>query len=159
MENQEYENNFEDIVDDVNEAEEVVEEEGLEEDTVAAQSIKTHSSPDQSNKGDGLTTSKVEMMKNMAHLISGMSQVDALNWYNQTLATFGPGKDYGVGDNSAKNSATVDTKLGKGPKTAYPMPRLDDKGNPLAKASKVAYEDVQVMFQGEELSEIGRAHV
>lgn len=153
MENQEYENNFEEIVNDVNETEEVVEEEEIEEDTVAANSIKTHASADQSNKGDGLTTSKVEMMKNMAHLISGMAQVDAEKWYRDTLAVFGPGKDYGVGDKSAQNSSTIDTKLGKGPKTKDGIPHLDDKGNPLAKASKVAYEDVQTIFQGEDLSE------
>jgi hypothetical protein len=57
------------------------------------------------------------------------------------MAQFGPGKDWGVGDNSAHNQATIDSKLGAGPKTAYPMPHLSVK------------EDVEAMFDGQDLSE------
>jgi hypothetical protein len=57
------------------------------------------------------------------------------------MAQFGPGKDHGVGDHAAHNAATIDSKLGAGPKTAYPMPHLNVK------------EDVEEMFAGQDLSE------
>jgi hypothetical protein len=57
------------------------------------------------------------------------------------MSQFGPGKTYGVGDNSGHNSSTIDTKLGKGPKTKDAMPKLNVK------------EDLDDMFNGYELTE------
>ena len=57
------------------------------------------------------------------------------------MAQYGSNKDHGVPDNSAKNSATIDSKLGKGPKTKDAMPKLNVK------------EDLEPMFEGEDLSE------
>ena len=63
------------------------------------------------------------------------------NHFNATMAQYGSNKDHGVPDNSAKNSATIDSKLGKGPKTKDAMPKLNVK------------EDLEPMFDGEDLSE------
>lgn len=90
--------------------------------------------------------SKFGMMQSVLGAMNGMSKGDLTHWYKATMAQFGPGKDYGVGDNSAKNASTIDMKpsaavASGAPKTAYPMPKLGMK------------EDVEEMFGGEELSE------
>jgi len=150
MDNVENQTDFEDIVDNVDE------NEVIEENTIAAETLKTHSSADKTNaSGDekAVTSSKVSMMQNMAHLMAGMDKVDLVDFYHKVIDQFGPGKSHGVGDNSAKNSSTIDTTLGKGPKTKDSMPHLDHKNNALANIGKVAYEDVEEMFSGSELSE------
>jgi len=63
------------------------------------------------------------------------------NHFNATMAQYGSNKDHGVPDNSGENSATIDSKLGKGPKTKDAMPKLNVK------------EDLEPMFDGEDLSE------
>jgi len=146
MANLENEKDFEDNVT----TDEVVEEEveTVEEGTVAADTLKTHASADKSNAaGDdkAVTTSKVAMMKNMTHLMAGMDKVDLVDFFNKTMSQFGPGKDHGVGDKSASNQATVDTTLGKGPKTKDATPKLDSKNH--------WAEDVEEMFVGQDLSE------
>jgi len=145
MANLEHETEFEDVVDS---AEEVVENEvsedveNVDEDTIAAQSIKAHKTADASSKSG--------MMKDVMGAMAGMSKSDLLDFFNKTMAQFGPGKDYGVGDNSAKNSSSIDMNpshavSGKAPKTAYPMPKLDSKNN--------WAEDVEEMFSNDELTE------
>jgi hypothetical protein len=62
------------------------------------------------------------------------------------MAQFGPGKTYGVGDNSGHNQGSLDMKpsaasTNKGPKTKDGMPKLNMK------------EDVEEMFAGSDLSE------
>ena len=109
-------------------------DEDVHEETLAASSLHPKAAP-----GEGMT--KIGMMQNVLGKMNTMSKGDLTHWFNATMAQFGPGKDYGVGDNSAQNSATIDSKLGKGPKTAYPMPKLNVK------------EDVEEMFNGQELSE------
>jgi hypothetical protein len=59
--------------------------------------------------------------------MGGMPKKDLVKWFDQTMSQFGPNKDYGVGDNSAKNKASI--------------------------AMKAVKEDVADMFSGEELSE------
>jgi hypothetical protein len=105
----------------------------IEEETAAAGSLHPKAAP-------GEPMSKVEAMASAMTAISGMSKGD-LNKFAETLAQFGPGKTYGVGDNSAKNSSTIDTTLGKGPKTKDGMPKLNVK------------EDIDDMFAGQDLSE------
>lgn len=80
---------------------EELEVENTEEDiqeTTASDTIKT--------KGDA---SKVDIMKQLMGMANGMSKQD-LNGFIATLAQFGAGKEYGVGDNSAKNVATIAMK-------------------------------------------------
>jgi hypothetical protein len=113
--------------------EEETEEDDLEEETAAAGSLHPKAAP-----GEPMT--KIGAMASAMSAIGGMSKGD-LNKFAETLAQFGPGKTYGVGDNSAKNSSTIDTTLGKGPKTKDGMPKLNVK------------EDIDQMFEGQDLSE------
>ena len=91
-------------------------------------------------------SSKTAMMGQVMGTMAQMGKSDMVNFFNQVMGQFGPGKDYGVGDNSAKNSSTIDMKAShavasSAPKTKYPMPKLNVK------------EDVDAMFVGEELTE------
>ena len=104
----------------------------VEESTQAAESLKPSSRPKDEPKS--------VVMGNMMKMAGGMSK-DDLNKFAATMAQFGPGKDYGVGDKSASNQATIDMKTGKGPKTKDAMPKLNVK------------EDIDEMFVGEDLSE------
>lgn len=104
------------------------EDEDLEESTAAANSLKTHG-----------VQSKADAM---AHLMGAFGQTSEwVEKFKKAMEIFGAGKDHGVGDVSGKNSSSIDTTLGSGPKTADPMPRLNVK------------EDVEAMFNGQELSE------
>lgn len=116
-----------------------MDEETVSEATVAAASLKTHGVQ---GKADAMSTL-------MGHMNS-MSKGEAIDFFNKVMGQFGPGKDYGVGDKSGSNQATLDMKpshavASKGPKTADAMPRLDSKNH--------WAEDVEDMFNGEELSE------
>jgi len=118
---------------EVEETEEVVAEEEIEEaSSMAADSLKPNSRPKDEPKS--------VVMSQMMQMAGGMSK-DDLNKFAATLAQFGPGKDYGVGDKSAQNQSSIDMKTGKGPKTKDPMPKLNVK------------EDIESMFVGEELTE------
>ena len=110
------------------------EETEVSEETLAAASLHPKARP-----SDPMT--KVQMMSSVMGKMHGMSKGDLTHWFNATMAQFGPGKDYGVGDKSAANQSTIDSKLGKGPKTKDPMPKLNVK------------EDVEAMFDGQDLSE------
>jgi hypothetical protein len=110
------------------------EETEVSEETLAAASLHPKARPSD-------PMSKVQMMTSVMSKMHGMSKGDLTHWFNATMAQFGPGKDYGVGDKSAANQATIDSKLGKGPKTKDPMPKLNVK------------EDVEAMFDGQDLSE------
>ena len=85
--------------------------------------------------------SRIEMMLSVIKGIDAMPKKDFTKWFDQQQAVFGPGKDYGVGDKSGANQASIDMKGGKGPKTRMPMPKLSVK------------EDVEEMFSGSDLSE------
>jgi hypothetical protein len=73
------------------------------------------------------------MMQAVLGHMGGMSKGDLTHWFKATMAQFGPGKDYGVGDNSSKNAATLNMK-------------------PSAASSSMK-EDVEEMFNGYEISE------
>lgn len=131
LENTEYETDLEDAVDQTVESD----DEGLDEETLAAKSLHPAA------KAVSDPKSKIGMMQAVLGAMNGMNKGDLTHWFNATMAQFGPGKDYGVGDNSVKNSATIDMKTGKGPKTKDAMPKLNVK------------EDIDEMFDGQELSE------
>lgn len=98
-------------------AEEETNDEGLEEETAAAESLKPNS-----KSSDPMT--KVGMLSSMMGMMNGMKTEDLTKFFHATMAQFGPNKEYGVGDNSAKNRASVAMK-----------------------------EDLQNIFNGSELSE------
>lgn len=97
----------------------------LEEGSLAADSLKPAS------KSVSDPKSKVEYITSMIGAMHTMKKDDLVNWYNQTMAQFGPGKEYGVGDNSASNAATLKMK-------------------PSAATVK---EDIEEMFAGYDLTE------
>lgn len=81
------------------------------------------------------------MISQVTSAMSGMPKSDMINFFNQVMGQFGPGKDYGIGDKSGHNQDSIDMKTGKGPKTKDAMPKLNVK------------EDIDGMFDGEDLSE------
>jgi hypothetical protein len=101
--------------------------------TQAADTLKPNSRP--------VPHSRMEMMTSVMSAMGGMPKKDLVKWFDQAMAVFGPNKDLGVPDNSAKNAASIDTTLGSGPKTKMPMQKLNVK------------EDVEEMFAGQDLSE------
>jgi hypothetical protein len=111
------------------------EESELDEESMAAATLKPNSKPAPDAK------SKIGMMQSVMGQMHQMSKGDLTHWFNATMAQFGPGKTYGVGDNSASNASTIDMTTGKGPKTKDGMPKLNMK------------EDVEEMFAGSDLSE------
>jgi hypothetical protein len=113
-------------------AEESVE---IDEASKAADTLKPNSQPAADPK------SRVEIMKTMIGAMAEMPKKDLVKWFDQTQSLYHKGKDWGVGDKSASNQASVDMKGGKGPKTKDPMPTLNVK------------EDVEAMFSGQDLSE------
>lgn len=106
----------------------VVEEETLDE-TAASETLKPGGA------------SKMEMMKVVMGEMSKMEKSDLVSFFDKVQSQFGPNKDWGVGDNSAKNASSIDAKGAAGPKTADPMPKISVK------------EDIEEMFSGEDLSE------
>lgn len=111
------------------------EEADLDEETLAASSLH----PGAKSVSD--PKSKIGMMQAVMGQMHQMSKGDLTHWFNATQAQFGPGKTYGVGDNSAQNTSSIDMKTGKGPKTKDAMPKLGIK------------EDVEEMFNGYDISE------
>jgi hypothetical protein len=93
---------------DINEQElednvENTEIDNLEENSMAADSLKPgskHADP----------MSKVQMMDTMMNAMGSMPIHDLTQFFNAVMAQFGPNKEYGVGDNSEQNRATVAMK-------------------------------------------------
>jgi hypothetical protein len=98
--------------------------ENMEEETLAAKSLHPKGAFSE-------PMSKVGAMASAMTAISGMSKED-LNKFAETMAQFGPGKEYGVGDNSSKNAATIKMK---------------------PSAASAVKEDIEAMFEGQDLSE------
>ncbi len=67
-------------------------DEDLSEGSLAADSLKAGSKSFDDPK------SKVEYITAMIGAMHTMKKDDLVSWYNQTMAQFGPGKEYGVGD-------------------------------------------------------------
>jgi len=112
----------------------------IEEGTLAADSLKPASRTVADPK------SKIEMITHAIGAMHAMKKDDLSKWFNDSIAQYGPGKTYGVGDNSGKNASSIDMKASyatatTGPKTKYAMPKLSVK------------EDVEEMFNGSDLSE------
>lgn len=128
---------------EINELEDDVfetENEAFEEETAAAASLKPASHTVADPK------SKVGIMQTVIGHMNTMSKDDLTKWFDDTMSQFGPGKTYGVGDNSAKHASSVDMKpsaavASSTPKTKMPMPKLNVK------------EDIDAMFDGQDLSE------
>jgi hypothetical protein len=117
----------------------VEEETDVSEETLAASSLHPKAAP-----GDPM--SKLGAMHGVMNVMAGMGKSDLIDFFNQVQAQFGPGKTYGVGDNSAHNSSTLDMKpsdatASSAPKTKDGMPRLNVK------------EDIEEMFNGQDLTE------
>jgi hypothetical protein len=110
--------------------------EAIEEGNLAQDSLKPASRPVKDDP-----KSRVEIMKTMIGAMAEMPKRDLVKWFDQTISLYGPGKDWGVGDKSGSNQSSVDMKGGSGPKTRDPMPKLNVR------------EDVEEMFNGEELTE------
>lgn len=118
------------------EEETVAEEEVVAEESLAASSLKPNS-----RSGGSDPKSKVGYLTAIIGTLAAAKKEDLVKWFDQTQSLYGPGKDWGVGDKSAANQATVDMKGGKGPKTRDAMPKLNVR------------EDVEEMFNGQDLSE------
>lgn len=103
----------------------------MKEETIAAASLH----PAARSMGDpkSLDSSKVSMMQQMMGMMSDMNRSEMVDFFNSVIAQYGPNKEYGVGDNSQHNAATLHMK-----------PSL---------ATGSMKEDVEAMFGGEELSE------
>jgi hypothetical protein len=112
-----------------------VENTEVHEDSMAASSLRPGS------KDIADPKSKMEMIAHVIGSMHAMKSDELTKWFNDTIAQFGPGKDYGVGDKSASNQSSIDMNGGSGPKTRDPMPKLSVK------------EDVEDMFAGQDLSE------
>lgn len=111
----------------------------LEEGTRAADSLKPNSNSVSDPK------SKVEMMKSVIGAMGSMEKSDLVDFFNQVQSLYGPGKDWGVGDKSGSNQATLKMKPSDagspGANVKMPMPKLAIK------------EDVAELFEGQDLSE------
>lgn len=108
----------------------------LDEESLAMSTLKANSKPAGPDP-----KSKFGMMQTVMGQMNSMNKSDLIGFFNQVMSQFGPNKMPGAVDNSAKNSASIDMKSGKGPKTADAMPKLNVK------------EDVEEMFAGQDLSE------
>jgi hypothetical protein len=106
------------------------EETEVSEETLSAATLKTHKTADAVNTDP---KSKISMIQSVVGVMSGMGKGDLTKWFNDTMAQFGPGKEYGVGDNSEKNKSTLNMKP--------------------SNASASMKEDIDEMFSGEELTE------
>lgn len=86
--------------------------------------------------------SKIEAITSVIGAMHAMRKDDLTKWYTQAMDLIGKEADsLPSGANADSNSSSIDTKLGKGPKTRDPMPKLSVK------------EDVEEMFDGQDLSE------
>lgn len=126
---------------------EEIKEEAVEsnEETIAGASL--HPAARSVSDPKALDASKVSMMKTMLHMASGMGKEDMTHWFHQAMALIGHEADK-VGDNSGKNSNSIDTTLGSGPKTKDAMPKIAS-----ITPGQSMKEDVAELFSGEDLSE------
>lgn len=106
------------------------------EESIASETLKAGSRPDDNPK------SKIEFMQRTLGAMNGMKKEDLTKWYNQAMALIGKEADsLPAGATADANQGSIDMKTGKGPKTRDAMPKLSVR------------EDVEEMFDGQELSE------
>jgi hypothetical protein len=86
--------------------------------------------------------SKIEFMQRTLGVMNGMKKEDLSKFYHDVIAQIGKEADsLPASASSAANQGSIDMKTGKGPKTRDAMPKLSVR------------EDVEEMFEGQELSE------
>lgn len=86
--------------------------------------------------------SKLDYITKTIGAMNAMTNDDLTKWYTQAMALIGKeASGLPSGASADSNSSSIDTKIGKGPKTRDPMPKVSVK------------EDVEEMFVGEDLSE------
>ena len=86
--------------------------------------------------------SKIEVITSVIGAMHAMRKDDLTKWFTQAMDLIGKeASSLPSGANADSNCSSIHTKLGKGPKTRDPMPKLSVK------------EDVEVMFVGQDLSE------
>jgi hypothetical protein len=104
--------------------------------SIASETLKAGSRPDDNPK------SKIEFMQRTLGAMNGMKKEDLTKWFNQAMALIGKEADSLPGGATVDaNQGSIDMKTGKGPKTRDAMPKLSVR------------EDVEEMFDGQELSE------
>ena len=118
------------------------EETEIDEETLAASSL--HPGARKVSDDKAITGSKISMMQHMMGTMNSMKKTDLIDFFNKTMSQFGPNKDWGVGNKSASNQDSIDTTLGKGPKTKDPMPKLKKLN---------VREDIEDIFNGQDLTE------
>jgi hypothetical protein len=91
--------------------------------TAALDSLKPNSMP-----ADGMT--KSDMLSNLVGAMNGMKKSELVDFFNKSMAQFGPNADLGIPDGTSQRNATT----------------IVPKGSPVQ-------EDVNEMFSGTELSE------
>lgn len=118
------------------------EETEIDEETLAASSLKPAARKVSDEKA--LTSSKISMMQHMMGTMNSMKKTDLVDFFNKVMDQYGPNKDYGVGNKSGENQSSIDTTIGKGPKTKDPMPKLKKLN---------VREDIDTIFEGQDLTE------
>jgi len=127
--------------------------ENLEEDSVAMATLHPGSRPVKDDP-----KSKIEYIQHAIGAMHAMRKDDLTKWFHDAMNLIGKEASALPGSANEKgNEASVSMKgsyaTGKGGAQANdPMPHLDHKNNPLAKILSVK-EDVQEMFEGQDLSE------
>ena len=78
----------------------------VDEETLAAASLHpaARSVPDPK----ALTKSKIGMMQHMLGAMNGMSKSTLIDFFNKSMADFGPNKNWGIGDVAGKNASSID---------------------------------------------------
>lgn len=120
-----------------------VDETTVSEESSAAATLKPGSKTEADPK------SKVEYMQSVLGAMHSMKREDLSKWFNQAMDLIGKEADsLPSGASADKNSSTVDTKLGKGPKTRDAMPKIAS-----VTPGQSMKEDIDEMFSGDNLSE------
>jgi hypothetical protein len=115
----------------------------VSEDSMAAATLKPNSRPATDPK------SKVEYMQSVLGAMHSMKREDLSKWFNQAMDLIGKEADsLPAGASADKNSSSVDSKLGKGPKTKDAMPKIAS-----ITPGQSMKEDIDEMFSGDDLSE------
>lgn len=91
-----------------------------------------------------LSQSKLGMMSGVMQVMSGMDKDAQVNFFNQVMSQFGPGKTYGVDDKSEQNKSTLNMKPSAAPGGSW------DVKMSMPQLSK---EEIEVMFTGQDLTE------
>lgn len=123
---------------------------GIKEESIAGATLRAGSRNDENPK------SRVEHLKSVIGAMHSMSSDELTKWYKEAMDLIGKETSHLPGSaNVSSNRNSLNMKASNatgsgGASSSDPMPRLDHKSNPLASSMK---EDVEEMFDGEDLSE------